>query len=152
MTRSERIAVIRDYVPRLRALVAHLNAEQLTTQYNPPEWTIAQNIHHLVDSHTNSYIRFKLVLTEDHPTLRPYDQVAFAQLPDGSDAHMDDSLMILEGLHRRWARMLDHIEDWSRTGYHPTADKVLSLDDLLTMYANHCEAHIQQIQAVLDKM
>lgn len=152
MERAEKIAVIRDFVPRLRAQIAGLTPEQLTTQYNAPEWTIAQNVHHLVDSHSNSYIRFKLILTEDSPDLRGYDQDAWAALPDACDAHIEDSLLILEGLHARWARMLDNITDWERSGYHTEAKKHLSLDDLLNTYMRHCNAHIQQIQEVLDKM
>lgn len=152
MTREEKIAVIRDFVPRLRQQIAGLSSEQLTTQYNPPEWTIAQNVHHLVDSHANSYIRFKLILTEDNATIRPYDQVAFAELPDAMDANIEDSLLILQGLHARWARMLENITDWSKSGYHPELDKSISLGDLLEIYWNHCDAHIQQIQEVMDKM
>ena len=149
---AERIAVIRDYVPRLEALVAGLSIEQLTTPYNAPEWTIAQNIHHLVDSHMTSYLRFKRMIVEDNPTVRGYNQDAFAGLPDAKDAHITDSLMILRGLHARWARMLNNIEDWSRTCYHDEAQKTISLDDMLNAYVRHCNAHIQQIQEVLDKM
>lgn len=152
MTRDEKIAIIRDFVPRLRQQIAGLSPEQLTTQYNPPEWTIAQNVHHLVDSHVNSYVRFKLILTEDNATIRPYDQNLFAELPDASDAHIEDSLLILEGLHARWARMLNNITDWRKAGFHPELNKSVSLDDLLNTYSNHCKAHIQQIQEVLDKM
>ncbi|GAB5493301.1 MAG: bacillithiol transferase BstA [Phototrophicaceae bacterium] len=152
MNRQEKIEIIRSYVPKLRAQVEGLTGEQLTTQYNPPEWTIAQNIHHLVDSHMNSYVRFKLILTEDNATLRPYDQDAFAELADACDEHIEDSLLILEGLHARWARMLDNISEWEKAGYHPELDKPVSLDDLLDIYSNHCDSHTQQIQAVLDKM
>lgn len=152
MTRDEKIAVIRDYVPRLRKRIEGLSDEQLTTAYNAPEWTVAQNVHHLVDSHLNSYMRFKLILTEDHPTLRPYDQERAAMLPDAMEADLTASLQILEGLHTRWARMLEHIADWAKTGYHPELERAISLDDLLTTYANHCEAHIEQIKAVLEKM
>lgn len=149
---TERIAVIRDYVPRLEALVAGLNPEQLTTPYNAPEWTIAQNVHHLVESHATSYLRFKRMLVEDRPTVRGYNQDAYAELPDAQDANVADSLMILRGLHARWARMLDNIEDWSRTCYHDEAKKIISLDDMLSTYVRHCNAHCQQIQEVLDKM
>lgn len=152
LPKSDRIAIIRDFVLRLREQVGGFSEEELTTQYNAPEWTIAQNVHHLVDSHMNSYIRFKLILTEEHPTLRGYSQDGFAALPDGSDANIGDSLVILTGLHTRWARMLNNITDWERTGYHPESDTVYTLDTLLTAYADHCNAHIQQIQDVIDKM
>lgn len=150
--RTEKIAVIRGFVPRLRALVGQLSPEQLTTPYNAPEWTVAQNVHHLVDSHMNSYIRFKLILTEDNATLRPYDQERFAELPEAKEANISDSLLILEGMHARWSRMLDNISDWEKSGYHPALEKQLSLADLLDSYAKHCEDHLQQIQAVLAKM
>lgn len=152
MTREEKIAIIRDFVPRLRQQIAGLTPEQLTTQYNAPEWTIAQNVHHLVDSHATSFIRFKRILTEDKPTLLPYNQDGFAELPDGSDANVEDSLMILEGMHARWARMLENITDWSKSGFHAGAEKDVSLDDNLNIYSNHCNNHIQQIQEVMDKM
>lgn len=152
MTREEKIAIIRDFVPRLRQQIAGLTPEQLTTQYNPPEWTVAQNVHHLVDSHATSYLRFKRILTEDNPTLHGYDQDAFAEMPDGSDANVEDSLLILEGLHARWARMLENITDWEKSGYHAEADRTVTLDDNLRIYSNHCNNHIQQIQEVLDKM
>lgn len=152
MTREEKIAIIRDYVPRLRAQIADLTDEQLTTQYNAPEWTVAQNVHHLVDSHVNSFLRFKLILTEENADIHPYDQDAFAELSDASDANIGDSLLILEGLHARWARMLNNISDWEKTGFHLGLKKTISLDDLLNIYSNHCNAHIQQIQDVLDKM
>lgn len=152
MTREEKIAIIRDFVPRLRQQIAGLTPEQLTTQYNAPEWTVAQNVHHLVDSHAISYIRFKLILTEDKPTILPYNQDGFAELPDGCDANIEDSLMILEGLHARWSRMLENISDWDKSAYHAGAEKDVSLDDNLNIYSNHCNAHIKQIQEVLDKM
>jgi len=152
MQTHERIHTIRTFVPRLRALVQGYTAVQLTAPYNTPEWTIAQNVHHLVDSHTMSYIRFKKILTEENPTLPVYDQDEFAKLPDAQIPYLEDSLTILTGLHARWAYMLDHIEDWSRTGYHPELEKTVTLDDLLTTYSKHCEAHLKQIQEVIDKM
>lgn len=149
---AERIATIRDFVPQLRQQIDGLSAEQLTTQYNVPEWTIAQNVHHLVDSHVNSYIRFKLILTEDNATIRPYDQELFAELADAKDVHIEDSLLILQGLHARWSRMLANISDWDKAGYHPELDKPVALYDLLVIYSDHCHAHTKQIQEVLDKI
>jgi len=151
---EERIAIIRNFVPRLEALVQGLTPEQLTTQYNPPEWTIAQNVHHLVDSHVNSFMRFKLILTEDNPPLKSYDQIKGTELADARAAYIDDSLMILRGLHSRWARMLECIEDdeWGRYGTTMASDRKLTLDYLLSLYANHGDWHLQQIQDVIDKM
>jgi exoribonuclease II len=151
MNRNEKIGVIRDFVPHLEKLIEGLSDEQLTTAYNAPEWTIAQNVHHLVDSHANSYIRFKLIVTQDNPTLVGYNQVAWAELPDAKDASIEDSLLILRGLHARWARFLSSITDWSRSGSHTESGR-LTLDRLLDTYANHCEAHLKQIREVIDKM
>jgi hypothetical protein len=100
----------------------------------------------------NSYIRFKLILTEENASVRPYDQNAFAELPDASDANIEDSLLILEGLHARWARMMDNISDWDKAGFHPELKKTITLDSLLNIYSNHCDAHTKQIQEVMDKM
>ena len=152
MSHEEKIAVIKNFVPRLRQKVAGLNAEQLTTQYNAPEWTVAQNVHHLVDSHVNGFNRFKLVLTEDYATIVPYNQAAYAELVDCKDANIEDSLMILQGLHARWGRMLDAINDWEKKGYHGGLKKDVNLSDLLEIYSSHCEAHLTQIQEVKDKM
>jgi hypothetical protein len=152
MERQEKIEAIRSFPARLREKIAGLSAEQLTTAYNAPEWTIAQNVHHLADSHWNAFMRCKLVLTEDYPTVRPYDQVALAELPDGKDAHIEDSLLILEGLHARWARLFEHVTDWQKKGYHPELKADMTPDFLLGAYVNHGDGHLRQIQEVLDKM
>ena len=152
LTIEERLATIRDFVPRLRQLVAGLTAEQLTTPYNAPEWTVAQNVHHLVDSHTHAYLRTKHILTKHEPQLVGYDQDEFAKFPDAKDANIEVSLQILEGLHVRWVRTFETVTDWSKKGYHLEMQKDVSLDDILSTYHNHCGAHYRQIQEVLDKM
>lgn len=152
MTTEEKIAIIRDYVPSLREQVKDLNAEQLTTAYVEDEWTIAQNIHHLFDSHSNAYQLFKRILSEDEAKLSWTKQDILADLPDAQGADISGSLMALEGLHMRWADMLINIEDWTKGGKSINSGKVYQLADLLTMYANHCQNHRQQIQDVLDVM
>lgn len=152
METQEKIGIIRDFVPNLRQLVHGLSAEQLTTTYVKDEWTIAQNIHHLFDSHSNAYQLFKRILSEDEAKLSWTQQDILAELPDAQRADISGSLMALEGLHRRWADMLDNIEDWSKAGESISSGKVYQLADLLRMYANHCENHRQQIQDVLDAM
>ena len=151
-TIEERIATIRDFVPRLRQQIAGLSEEQLTTQYNPPEWTIAQNVHHLADAHMHAYLRCKQILTQDEAQLFSYNQVEYAKQPDAMSADVERSLTILEGVHARWATMFENVTDWQKSGWHQNAEKYISLDDLLTTYHNHCEAHTRQIQEVLDKM
>ncbi|MFQ3646972.1 MAG: YfiT family bacillithiol transferase [Anaerolineae bacterium] len=149
---AQRIAIIRDFPAQLEQLTAHLTSQQLTTAYNAPEWTIAQNIHHCADAHMNAFIRCKLALTEDTPTIKPYRQNAWADLPDSTTHEVASSLAILQGLHQRWVLLLESVEDWSRAIYHPEQQRTLTLDDLLTMYANHCQAHLQQIREVMEKM
>lgn len=152
METQEKIEIIRDFVPNLVQQVHGLSAEQLTTPYVTGEWTIAQNIHHLFDSHSNAYQLFKRVLSEDEAKLSWTKQDSLAQLPDAQRADISGSLMALEGLHMRWTDMLENIEDWSKAGKSISSGKVYQLADLLTMYANHCENHRQQIQDVLDAM
>lgn len=151
-TTEDRIAIIRNYVPRLREQIKGLSDDQLTTAYVEGEWTIAQNVHHLFDAHTNAYQLFKRVLTEDDAKLLWPDQDACANLPDASHANLEPSLLGLSGMHSRWSDLLSNVTDWSKSGTSIKSGKIYSVDDLLTMYSNHCNNHIQQIQDVLDAM
>lgn len=141
---------IRRLPTQIERLVADLTAEQLTTPYLVDEWTVAQNVHHLADSHMNSYIRCKLILTEDEPQLKPYDQESWASLPDASTADLSTSLPLLTALHARWVIFWRSMEpeEWSRTGFHPENGHV-RLDTILLSYADHGEAHIDQISRTL---
>jgi hypothetical protein len=132
-------------------LVAGLSDEQMTTHYIEHEWTVAQNVHHLCDSHMNSYIRCKLILTEDNPTLKPYDQDVWAALPDASGADVGDSLALLAGLHGRWTTFWQNLadEEWDRPGFHP-ADGPVTLAMQLRLYAEHGEGHLRQIGNTLS--
>ena len=132
-------------------LVAGLSDAQMTTHFIEREWTVAQNVHHLCDSHMNSYIRCKLILTEDNPPLKPYDQDVWAALPDASGADVSMSLASLAGLHKRWVMFWQTLpeEAWSRTGLHPESGSV-TLADQLRLYADHGEAHLRQISDVLS--
>lgn len=149
MTTQERQALIekiRQLPAQIAALVEGLSKEQLTTHYLDGEWTVAQNVHHLVDSHMNSYIRCKLIATEEYPTLKPYDQDVWATFADASDANVSGSLVMLAELHKRWVRFWETLPDdaWARTGHHPESGTV-TLDTQLVAYAEHGEAHIDQI-------
>jgi hypothetical protein len=148
--RAAQIATIAALPARLEALVAGLSAEELTTHYLAGEWTVAQNVHHLVDSHANSYVRCKLILTEERPPLKPYDQDAWAALPDGSAADIADSLAILRGLHARWVRFWEALPEtaWERAGDHPE-NGPMSLARILQVYAEHGEGHLDQIRRTL---
>lgn len=148
--RSQLIEKIRRLPEQIAELAAGLSAEQLTTHYLDGEWTVAQNIHHLVDSHMNSYIRCKLIATEEHPTLKPYDQDAWALFDDAQTADVSGSLQMLAQLHRRWVRFWEALpeEAWARTGHHPESGTV-TLETQLLGYAAHGEAHIDQITRTL---
>ena len=135
---------------QIEALVQGLTAEQLTTHYLPHEWTVAQNVHHLFDSHANSYIRCKLIATEDNPPLKPYDQDQWADMPDASNADIAVSLTLLRGLHIRWVQFWTSLKesDFARAGVHPE-NGAMTLDRILKSYVAHGEAHIDQIQRTL---
>ena len=153
LTEDERQACIRtlaQFPAELAELVTPLSETQLTTKTLADEWTVAQIVHHLADSHMNSVIRLKLVLTEDHPPLKPYDQEAWANLPDGSNSSIAQSLAILEGLHARWVTIWQSLSegDWRRTGLHPEMG-VITVEELLQGYDQHCRDHLAQIKRVL---
>ena len=135
---------------QIEALVADLSAQQLTTHYLPDEWTVAQNVHHLADSHMNSYIRCKLMKTEEHPMLRSYDQDRWADLPDAATADLTASLALLRSLHERWIVFWESLsdEDWQRTGQF-TSGNTITLEKQLDLYVWHGEAHIDQITRTL---
>ena len=141
---------IRRLPDQIQALVTGLTPEQLTTHYLTDEWTVAQNVHHLADSHMNSYVRCKLIMTEDVPTFRPYDQDLWADLPDAKTADLSASLALLRSLHMRWVVFWENLsdEDWQRTGFHPD-DGPVTLAEQLQLYADHGEAHIDQITRTL---
>ncbi len=148
--RAERIATIEEHPARMRAAVADLSDEQLDTPYREGGWTVRQVVHHVVDSHVNAYVRFKLAVTEDGPTIRTYDEKAWAELPDASEAPVEGSLRILETLHDRWVAFLKDLEpdDFRRALRHPESGE-LAVDTLLELYAwhgPHHEAHVTELR------
>ena len=148
--RQHHIDVIRQFPAHLTALVVNLNDAQLKAEFLPGEWTVQQIVHHLPDSHMNGFIRLKFVLTEDHPTLKPYDQVVWAVLPDVEKTPIKASLNILAGLHERWGNLFESLteEQSQRTGYHPEHGD-MTVDDLLVDYSSHCDNHYNQITRTL---
>lgn len=123
-----------------------LTDEQLDTPYRPGGWTVRQLVHHVADSHMNAYVRFRLSLTEDNPTIKPYDEKAWAELPD-SHLPIGPSLKILEGLHERWVFFLKKMsaEDLGRTFFHPGSNAKFNLDETIGTYAHHGEHHLAHI-------
>lgn len=138
---------------RMRAAVAGLSTEQLDTPYRPGGWTVRQVVHHVPDSHLNSYCRFKLALTEDHPTIRSYDENLWANLEDARTAPIDMSLDLLESLHRRWVLFLRSFKetDFERTFHHPELGSV-SVDKNIALYAWHGRHHVAHITALRTRM
>jgi len=131
---------------RLRAAVQGLSEQQLNTPYRNGGWTVRQVVHHVPDSHMNAYIRFKLALTEEEPTIRPYMEDRWAELPESRSAPVELSLALLENLHTRWMLTLRAIppEDWQRTFRHPEMG-LMSLDKALALYAWHGRHHVAHV-------
>jgi len=148
--REEAIEKIRRLPQQVEELITGLSPQELTAQPLPNEWTVAQNVHHIADSHINSYVRCKLMATEDNPTLKPYDEGAWALLSDGSNAELSDSLALLKALHARWVIFWENLPEdaWQRTGQHPESGAV-TLARQLELYVEHGEAHLDQIRRTL---
>lgn len=151
--RHECIAKIEETPARLRAAVAGLNEEQLATPYRPDGWSVRQVVHHLPDSHVNSYVRVKLALTQDHPTIIAYDENVWANLADAREAPIDASLDLLDALHRRWVSFLRSLKgaDFQRTFNHPEIG-VVSLDKNIALYAWHGPHHVAHITSLRERM
>jgi len=151
--REQLIAQIEQAPVQLRQAVAGLSEEQVNTAYRPNGWTVRQVVHHLPDSHMNTYIRFRLALTEDEPTIKPYDQERWAVLKDARTAPLELSLSLLESLHQRWALLLRSLraQDFARTFRHPEMG-VVSLDKYLALVAWHGRHHIAHITSLRDRM
>jgi uncharacterized damage-inducible protein DinB len=134
---------------RLRAAVEGFSEERLDTPYRPGGWTVRQVVHHLPDSHMNSYVRFKLALTEDAPTIKTYDEALWANLPDSSTTPVETSVVLLEALHIRWVRLLESMTaaDFMRTLRHPE-NGLIRLDQNLAFYAWHGNHHLAHIASV----
>ncbi|HEV8600024.1 MAG TPA: bacillithiol transferase BstA [Gemmatimonadales bacterium] len=148
------IGEVADAPALLRAAVHGLSEEQFDTPYRDGGWTVRQVVHHLPDSHLNAYVRFKLALTEENPTIRPYEEARWAELPDSAATQIGVSLMLLEALHRRWVVLLRALTEpqWARTFFHPEHQKDFRLDRTLALYAWHGRHHVAHITALRDRM
>jgi uncharacterized damage-inducible protein DinB len=153
-SRARCIAEIAAAPGHLRAAVADLMPTQLNTRYREGGWTVRQVVHHVPDSHLNAYTRFKLALTEDEPTIKPYDEARWAELADVRAAPVETSLTLLECLHRRWVLLLRELTaaDLSRRFKHPEQGRSIELDEVLAMYAWHGRHHVAQIASLRDRM
>lgn len=141
------ISEIEAFPSLLSKEVDGLPSAKLDWRYRPDGWTIRQVIHHCADSHFNSFVRFKLALTEDNPTIKPYEEALWAKLPDSLGA-IDTSLSILDGLHKRWCLLLRSLDKKSleATYFHPEQQASRQLDETIALYAWHCNHHLAHVR------
>ena len=151
--RLEFIIAIEQTPEQLASALKNLSADRLDTPYRPGGWTVRQVVHHLPDSHMNAYVRMKLALTEDEPTIKTYDEARWAELADGKRSPIGLSLELLETLHKRWVLMLRSLTalDWARKFRHPEHEKPMSIDDSLALYAWHGKHHVAHITALRQR-
>lgn len=137
---------------RLRAAIEGLNQEQLETPYRPEGWTVRQVVHHVADSHVNAYIRLKLALTEETPTIKPYDEARWAELEDSRTTPLEISLQLLESLHQRWVVLLRSLNetDLQRTFRHPDLGN-LTISQLIGLYSWHSRHHTAHITGLRER-
>jgi uncharacterized damage-inducible protein DinB len=137
----------------MRTAVAGLSDQQLNTPYRPEGWTVRQVVHHVPESHMHSYVRFKLAITEEEPTIKPYYEDRWALLDDANRAPIELSLNLLSALHERWVWFLRSLKevDFQRTFRHPDLGTV-SLDKNLALYAWHGRHHVAQITSLRERM
>lgn len=148
--RHEFIRRIETLPKRLFDLASTLNEEELAASYRENGWTARQIIHHMADSHVNAYIRFKLALTEENPTITPYNENAWSQFDEAKNGALEPSLSILTHLHVRWIAVLKSAsdEDFLRSYYHPQYKTKTTLNDALALYAWHGDHHLGQVNVI----
>lgn len=152
-TRARHIAEIAALPPRFRKAVIGLSDSQLSTPYRDGGWTVRQLVHHVPDSHLNAYIRCKLAITEESPTIKPYDQAAWANLADSALTPIEVSLSLLEAIHTRWVNLLRALgpEDFQRKFNHPETG-MQTLDTTVALYAWHSNHHLGHVTGLRERM
>jgi uncharacterized damage-inducible protein DinB len=147
---QEWIADIESFPKLLRESVQNLNEKQLDTPYREGGWTVRQVVHHCADSHMNSFIRFKLALTEDNPTIKGYMEEKWAEMPDYLQLPIEPSMKLLEGLHERWTVLLRSLslDDLKKTFFHPERQRSIPLDQTIALYAWHGKHHLGHVRLV----
>lgn len=148
--RARAIAAIASCPEEMRRAVAGLDDARLDTPYRDGGWTSRQVVHHVADSHMNAYIRHKLAVTEEHPTIKPYDEALWAETVDGRSGDPGVSLTLLAMVHDRWVRFLRSLppEAFARTFVHPAIDGPVTLDGSVAMYAWHGAHHVAHVASL----
>ena len=146
--RAPHLQQLAELPAQFTAAARRVGSERLQLPYRPSGWTGCQVIHHVADSHMNCYFRFRLALTEDNPTIRPYDEQAWAELPDVAATPITVSLSLVESLHSRWLTLLHHLDEaqWQRTFYHPGYQTTQTLEQALVLYAWHGRHHLAHLE------
>lgn len=144
------IETIRLFPSRLKEAVTNISEEQLNTIYRQEGWTVRQVIHHVADSHMNAVLRFKMALTEDNPTIKPYDEAAFARLHD-YELPIEPSVTIIESVHQKWMFILSGMKpaDFMKTYFHPQHQITFTLQQALATYDWHCRHHLAHVNLVV---
>jgi uncharacterized damage-inducible protein DinB len=143
-----------DCLPRkLLAVVSNLSRADWERQYRPGSWTIRQVAHHIVDANVNNYTRFKFALTEDNPTIKPYLEERWAELPDSRNGEMRPALDLISAIHSKWVQTLRVMgeTEFRRTFFHPVQNRAVPLYEAAALYGWHGEHHLSQIRAALDQ-
>jgi uncharacterized damage-inducible protein DinB len=150
--RARLVAEIRDAPSRLHDAITGLSEQRLDTPYRPGGWTVRQVVHHLPDSHMNAYTRFRLALTEEQPTIKPYDEARWAELADARSAPVGVSLDLLTALHARWVTLLESLApgQWQRAYSHPDMGLV-TLTKALALYAWHGRHHVAHVTRLRER-
>lgn len=145
------ISAIEGFPEKIDKLTKNLSIKELNWIYRPDGWKIKQVVHHCADSHINSFVRFKLALTEEKPIIKPYEEDRWAELIDGVSDDLTASLQIIRGVHARWVLLLKSLDkkELKRQFIHPATNKTLSLEEVIGIYAWHCNHHLAHIEQAL---
>lgn len=141
------ISDIENFPELIKEEIQNLDKKDLQLRYRPEGWTISQVVHHCADSHINSYMRFKLALTENVPSIKPYEESLWAELPDNQLSPLV-SLQLLEALHTRWVYLLKNLteDDLNKEFIHPEQSERISLKENILIYGWHCRHHLAHIR------
>ncbi|WP_262147731.1 YfiT family bacillithiol transferase [Chryseobacterium foetidum] len=150
---DEYIKTIKNFPAKLKDLIENFTDEQLDMPYREKGWTVRQLVNHLADSHANSFIRFKLALTEDNPVIKPYQEARWAELQDSTSISIKPAMRMLKGIHQRWYHLLKSLTNrhFERTFHHPEQIKDYNLRICLAHYVWHCNHHFAHIENLKNK-